>query len=92
MAAADTVQFLQRAKYRPTIVTLDPPRTGAPALIEVIAKLRPQRIIYVSCDVTTLVRDLRVLTRRGYGIGQVAGFDFFPHTHHVEVVAEAVLT
>ncbi len=92
MAAADTAQFLQRAKYRPTIVTLDPPRTGALALMEVIVKLRPQRIIYVSCDVTTLVRDLGVLMRSGYGIGRIAGFDFFPHTHHVEVLAEAVLT
>ncbi len=92
MAAADTAQFLQRAKYRPTVVTLDPPRTGALALMEVIAKLRPPRIIYVSCDVATLVRDLTALTKSAYRIGRVAGFDFFPNTHHVEVVAEALLT
>jgi len=92
MAAADTAQFLQRAKYRPTVVTLDPPRTGALPLMDVIAKLKPQRIIYVSCDVATLVRDLAVLTKDAYRIGRVAGFDFFPNTHHVEVVAEALLT
>jgi 23S rRNA (uracil1939-C5)-methyltransferase len=92
MPAAGTAQFLQRAKYRPAIVTLDPPRAGAFGLMEQIGKLGAQRIIYVSCDVATLVRDLAALTARGYRIGRVAGFDFFPNTHHVEVAAEAVLT
>ncbi len=92
MAAAETAQFLRRAKYRPALVILDPPRTGAIALMEGIAKLAAQRLIYVSCDIATLVRDLGALIKRGYRIGQVAGFDFFPNTHHVEVATEMVLT
>ena len=92
MAAAETAQFLRRAKYLPAIVILDPPRTGAIALMEGIAKLGARRIIYVSCDIATLVRDLGALIKRGYRIGQVAGFDFFPNTHHVEVATEMVLT
>ena len=92
MAAAETAQFLRRAKYLPAIVILDPPRTGAIALMEGIAKLGARRIIYVSCDIATLVRDLGALIKRGYRIRQVSGFDFFPNTHHVEVAAEMVLT
>jgi 23S rRNA (uracil1939-C5)-methyltransferase len=92
MAAAETAHFLRRAKYRPAIVILDPPRTGAFALMEGIAHLAAQRIIYVSCDIATLVRDLGALIKHGYHMGRVAGFDFFPNTHHVEVAAEMVLT
>lgn len=92
MPAGATAQFLQRAKYRPAVVMLDPPRTGAIALMEVIAKIGAKRIIYVACDVMTLARDLAALTKHGYRIGRVAGFDFFPNTHHLEVAAEALLT
>jgi len=92
MAAAETSQFLRRAKYRPAIVILDPPRAGAFALMEGITQLAAQRVIYVSCDIATLVRDLNALIKHGYRIGRVAGFDFFPNTHHVEVAAEMVLT
>jgi 23S rRNA (uracil1939-C5)-methyltransferase len=92
MAAAETSQFLRRAKYRPAIVILDPPRAGAFALMEGITQLAAQRVIYVSCDIATLVRDLNALIKHRYRIGRVAGFDFFPNTHHVEVAAEMVLT
>jgi tRNA/tmRNA/rRNA uracil-C5-methylase (TrmA/RlmC/RlmD family) len=46
----------------------------------------------VSCDVATLVRDLRMLCAEKYRIEGVRAFDFFPNTHHVEIVAAAVLT
>jgi 23S rRNA (uracil1939-C5)-methyltransferase len=92
MPATETAQFLRRAKYRPAVVMLDPPRTGALALMEVTAKLGAQRIIYVACNVATLARDLAALSKSGYRMGRVAAFDFFPNTHHVEVAAEALLT
>jgi 23S rRNA (uracil1939-C5)-methyltransferase len=50
------------------------------------------RVIYVSCDLATLARDLRALCAGGYIIAEIRAFDFFPNTHHVEVVAHAVLT
>ena len=53
---------------------------------------RAPRVIYVSCDVTTLARDLRVLTGAGYKVNRVRGFDFFPNTHHVEIAVRALLT
>ena len=92
MKASATADFLHRARYRPDIIILDPPRTGALDLMAPIVKLRAASVIYVSCDVTTLARDLRVLTGAGYKIKRVRGFDFFPNTHHVEIAVHALLT
>jgi 23S rRNA (uracil1939-C5)-methyltransferase len=92
MRAAETAQFLTRARYRPATVIIDPPRTGAADLMELVARLQPKRMIYVSCDPSTLVRDLRTLVARGYEIARVRAFDFFPNTHHVEVAVQALLT
>jgi 23S rRNA (uracil1939-C5)-methyltransferase len=92
MKASATAEFLHRARYRPDVVMLDPPRTGALGLIEPIVKLHAPNVIYVSCDVTTLARDLRALSAAGYKINRVRGFDFFPNTHHVEIAAQALLT
>jgi 23S rRNA (uracil1939-C5)-methyltransferase len=92
MKASATADFLHRARYRPEVIILDPPRTGALDLMEPIIKLRAASVIYVSCDVTTLARDLRVLAGAGYKINRVRGFDFFPNTHHVEIAVHALLT
>jgi 23S rRNA (uracil1939-C5)-methyltransferase len=92
MRAAETANFLARARYRPEVVIMDPPRTGAPDLMEPIVRLRPRSVIYVSCDPSTLVRDLRSLVTGGYRIDRVRAFDFFPNTHHVEVAVNALLT
>jgi 23S rRNA (uracil1939-C5)-methyltransferase len=92
MKASATADFLHRARYRPEVVILDPPRTGAPDLMEPIVKLSAPAVIYVSCDVTTLARDLRVLSVAGYKVNRVRGFDFFPNTHHVEIAVHALLT
>lgn len=90
--AIEALDFLLRAKYRPAVVILDPPRTGAIELMEALIKMRPRSIIYVSCDVSTLARDLRVLTDAGYLAHRIAAFDFFPNTHHAEIAAHLLLT
>lgn len=90
--AAQAARFLRRAGYRPQVVILDPPRAGARELIGPLTELRPERVLYVSCDAPTLARDLRALTGGGYKVERVRALDFFPNTHHVEVVALAVLT
>jgi 23S rRNA (uracil1939-C5)-methyltransferase len=87
MKAQGMAPFLLRAGYRPQIVILDPPRSGARPLMKTITALAPDRVVYVSCDVATLVRDLRTLTADGYVVSSVNAFDFFPNTHHCEVVA-----
>lgn len=92
MKASATVDFLHRARYHPDVIILDPPRTGALDMMEPIIKLRAPSVIYVSCDVTTLARDLRALADARYKINRVRGFDFFPNTHHVEIAVHALLT
>jgi 23S rRNA (uracil1939-C5)-methyltransferase len=75
------------------LLVLDPPRTGAESeVVQNIVKLRPTRIIYVSCDPATLARDLRELLASGYKIESIKMFDMFPQTHHVETVVHLVRT
>jgi 23S rRNA (uracil1939-C5)-methyltransferase len=92
MKAAETARFFERAHYRPELVIIDPPRSGALELMAAVARLRPRAVIYVSCDTTTLVRDLQSLCASGYEIDRVRAFDFFPNTHHAEVAVHALLT
>jgi 23S rRNA (uracil1939-C5)-methyltransferase len=87
MQAQQMAPFLLRAGYRPQVVILDPPRSGARQLMKMITALGAARVVYVSCNVATLARDLRILTEDGYAISAVKAFDFFPNTHHCEVLA-----
>ena len=67
---------------------VDPPRTGmSPDAVRAIARLKPKRIVYVSCDVATLARDARVLVDAEYSLGDVSAIDLFPNTAHVETIA-----
>ena len=76
----------KRSPIRPDFVLLDPPRNGAADAIELIAKMTPRRITYVSCDPNTMARDLMAITRHGYQLTRVLAFDFFPQTFHVESI------
>ncbi|MEZ5284404.1 MAG: RsmD family RNA methyltransferase [Vicinamibacterales bacterium] len=81
--------FLERRRRGPSprTVIVDPPRTGLSrgAMSGVVALGAP-RVIYVSCDVPTLARDVRTLSEAGYHVMDLAAFDLFPRTAHVEVV------
>jgi 23S rRNA (uracil1939-C5)-methyltransferase len=90
--AAEGLRFLLQTSYRADVLILDPPRAGAAYIIEAIARLKSRRLIYVSCNLPTLVRDLHQLILRGYKVGGVRAFDFFPNTHHLEIVASLLLT
>ncbi len=74
------------ASGRYDVVVLDPPRSGARAAIPAMLKVRPARIVYVSCDPKTLERDLGSLAEHGWGVTAAHGFDMFPQTAHVEAV------
>ncbi len=67
---------------------LDPPRSGAPVVVEKLPQPLPQRIVYVSCDPATLARDAGVLVKQhGYTLVSAGVMDMFPHTAHVESIA-----
>jgi 23S rRNA (uracil1939-C5)-methyltransferase len=69
------------------LLLVDPPRTGLePALRRTVARIGPQRIVYVSCDPATLARDLREMVGEGYRLASLKAIDLFPQTPHVEVV------
>ncbi|MEZ3500580.1 23S rRNA (uracil(1939)-C(5))-methyltransferase RlmD [Pantoea sp. KPR_PJ] len=65
-------------------VLLDPARAGAAGVMAHVAKLAPERVVYVSCNPTTLARDSQTLLSAGYHLERVAMLDMFPHTRHLE--------
>lgn len=70
------------------LVLLDPPRAGAVEVVGLLGKLRPDRIVYVSCDPATLARDLSILCNvSGYRLIEATPLDMFPQTAHLETVA-----
>lgn len=70
------------------VVVLDPPRTGlARGVAAALVRRAPRRIVYVSCDAATFARDLAALLAGGYRLADLAVFDLFPMTEHVELVA-----
>ena len=69
------------------VVVLDPPRVGCKTIVHQVTQLEPKRIIYVSCEPTTLARDLRLFLERGYRLEDLRLLDLFPQSYHMEVVA-----
>lgn len=69
-------------------ILLDPPRSGAMAVIERLPELNPKRIVYVSCNPATLARDCDLLVHKhGFKLSAAGVMDMFPHTNHVESIA-----
>jgi len=73
---------------KPDVIIADPPRNGMHKnTVTDILQLSPQKIVYVSCNPTTQVRDLKLLCEAGYKLIKVKPVDMFPHTYHIENVA-----
>ncbi len=79
---------LMEQGIKPDVVILDPPRTGCDVkLLETVAEIAPARIVYVSCNPSTMARDIKILCESGYGFIEAQPVDMFPQTMHTETVA-----
>ena len=86
----DAVRFLLDTDERVDVLFVDPPRSGCDeAFLRAIERLRPSRIVYISCNPLTQARDIASLKGR-YIVREVWPFDMFPHTAHIENVLVAV--
>jgi 23S rRNA (uracil1939-C5)-methyltransferase len=72
------------------VLVLDPPRAGAASLAALVARHKPARVVYVSCHMTTLGRDLRAVRELGFRVDRAHVLDMFPQTAHVEAVVRLV--
>ncbi|AGC68931.1 23S rRNA (uracil-5-)-methyltransferase RumA [Thermoclostridium stercorarium subsp. stercorarium DSM 8532] len=85
--AEKVVPELYNEGIRADVVVVDPPRKGCDeALLQTVVKMQPERIVYVSCNPSTLARDLKYLAANGYNLDKVHPVDLFPWTEHVETV------
>ena len=89
--AGEFAKKLASQNYKPDVVSVDPPRKGCDQLtLDSILTMDPKRIVYISCDPSTLARDLKYLSEHNYLVERVQPVDMFPHSFHVETVASLI--
>ena len=87
-AAEEIIPKWQNQDIKADVVVVDPPRKGLEkSLIDTIIGLKPKKVVYVSCNPSTLARDLRLLEDGGFKTIEVQPVDMFPQTTHCEAVA-----
>ena len=86
--AEDVVPKMYKQGKRANVVVVDPPRKGCDEkVLDTIVSMQPDRVVYVSCNPSTLARDLAYLNEKGYKCLEVQPVDMFPHSVHIENVA-----
>jgi 23S rRNA (uracil-5-)-methyltransferase RumA len=77
--------------WRPDVVVVDPPRTGCDeTFLKTVATIKPKRMVYVSCNPSTLAKDVHMLISKGFEVEQITPVDMFPQTAQVEAVCTLV--
>ena len=85
--ASDVAKKLAQENLRPDVITVDPPRKGlAEDVVESIARMQPEHVVYVSCDSATMARDVKRFAALGYRAVRACAVDLFPRADHVETV------
>lgn len=86
----DATEFIKKmaaGKERVDVVFLDPPRAGStPEFLKAVSAMRPEKIVYVSCNPETQKRDLELLVKEGWQVKKIQGVDMFPHTDGIESI------
>ena len=86
--AGDVFQVLDEIREKPDVIVLDPPRDGIhPKALPKILDYGVERIVYISCKMTSLARDLEMIQARGYRVERMTAVDQFAQSVHIEVVA-----
>lgn len=89
----ETISCAMAQTRRPDVVIIDPPRAGMHNdVVKQLVTLKPDKIIYVSCNPSTFARDARLLCDSGYDLRQTQPVDMFPMTPHIELVSKLTLT
>lgn len=89
--AEEVVPKMYKEGKTANVVVVDPPRKGCDEkVLDTIVSMKPDRVVYVSCNPSTLARDLAYLDERGYKCLEIQPVDMFPHTMHVECCAKIV--
>ena len=84
---AYTEEILRELDFSPDIVILDPPRSGCKReVLDSLLLIGPKKILMVSCDLESFVRDIDILCNKNYELKQVQPVDMFPNTKHIEVL------
>ncbi len=87
--AGDVLTVIDELKEVPDVIILDPPRDGVnPKALTKILAYGVEKIVYISCKMTSLARDLGPIQEAGYQVERIQGVDLFPGTYHLETVAE----
>ncbi len=73
-------------RERVDLIVLDPPRAGSKRILAQMVRLKPKKIIYVSCEPTTFSRDIALLSEKGYHLNKIHLIEMFPQTYHMEVI------
>lgn len=85
--AEKVMPWWQAQGLKPDVIVVDPPRKGCDEdLLHAVLQMKPKRIVYVSCNPSTLARDLKILEEGGYKTREAQPVDMFPQTMHIEVV------
>ncbi len=88
----DVLKVIDELGETPDLIVLDPPRDGVhPKALRRITDFGVERMVYIACKPTSLVRDLEMLQGRGYRVERIRGIDLFPGTYHVETVVKLSL-
>ncbi|WP_024871416.1 23S rRNA (uracil(1939)-C(5))-methyltransferase RlmD [Tolumonas lignilytica] len=87
--AEEVVPLLYDQKQHADVIVVDPPRKGCdPIVLQTMVSMKPERIVYVSCEPASLARDLAILQQSGYYVTKIQPVDMFPHSMHVETIVQ----